>query len=357
MVAACGIAVLLVGVNLLAADPQEARSGPVPYVELYWPPETPAEVIVNQGDGQAFAALAQDPLLRRPEAFGGDDAEAAYRAQRPLLGWLVWATSAGQAEAVPGVLLAWAVAGAVALAWGTRVLAARFGRRWDLAALAVLLPGSVAVLDWTGPEGLAAGAALLALWWWRRSARSWAVVLLVVASLLRETMVLVAVAIGVWELVRDPRGWRSLVPLLAAPLAVLAWWEALRWRFDALPTDAASAGEGRLGVPFAGLVGGIGYWDTADAVVAFVLAALLVAAVWQHRSAGRQGDGLLWAVVGVYGLLGILLGTEVWKRWQDFGRALLPLSAVAFVLALPVSSTPPGAAVAGAGDRLAVTDP
>lgn len=72
-----------------------------PSVTLFDRPADGLESVLARGDGQTFAALAQDPTLARPEVFRGPPAEAAYRAQRPLLGWLAWALSGGQPDRVP----------------------------------------------------------------------------------------------------------------------------------------------------------------------------------------------------------------------------------------------------------------
>src|SRR4051812_39881283 len=48
------------------------------------------ELLMVQSDGQAYTTLARDPSLARPSEFESTE-EAAYRAQRPLLGYLTWA--------------------------------------------------------------------------------------------------------------------------------------------------------------------------------------------------------------------------------------------------------------------------
>jgi len=75
------------------------------FVSLYDRPLSRVEAVLAEGDGQAFAALAQDPLLRRP-AVMAPAGEFSYRAQRPVWGYLDWVASVGQ----PG-LTGWALAG------------------------------------------------------------------------------------------------------------------------------------------------------------------------------------------------------------------------------------------------------
>lgn len=181
--------------NVAAWDLDQTDRG-VPYVRLYDHPETQLEAILNQGDGQAFAALAQDPLLRRPDVFRAGTAEAAYRAQRPLFGWAAWALSAGQADLVPLVLLLLSVVGFASLG---AVVAWQLVRRsasviWAL--LVLLSPGAMITLDWAGPEALGTAAALLGFALWRSGRSLPAVLALVAAGLLRESLLLVPLAMG-----------------------------------------------------------------------------------------------------------------------------------------------------------------
>lgn len=329
------LASLFVVVNLVDAEPvpAEQRTG-VPYVTLYTDPDTAAEVLINQGDGQAFAALAQDPTMARPEVYLGGRPEAAYRAQRPLLGWLGWLTSAGQAAAVPLVLFVWAVVGVAVLVEAVRRLAADRNRRAELAALALVLPGAVITLDWTGPEALGTGLALLGVWRWDRRDVAWAVLLLTAATLCRETLLLVPIAVGMASSWRA-RGWDPrVVALLACPAALGAWWMVIRWRLGHWPTDA---GEGRLGLPLRGLIDGADRWGAADASFVVLGVLLVVLAARNLRGARPWGDTLAW-VAAVHVALAVTMGGDVWKRWEDFGRPLLPLYAALLVLALPWTS-------------------
>lgn len=67
--------------------------------------DDPLELLLVQSDGEAFASLARDPTLARPEVFR-TDAEAAYRAQRPLVPYAAWALSLGRTGWVPPALAA-----------------------------------------------------------------------------------------------------------------------------------------------------------------------------------------------------------------------------------------------------------
>ena len=60
------VLVLLAVVTSPAPPPGSTEGG---YTTLYTPPRSGFEVLLNHADGQAYATLAQDPSLARPEAF------------------------------------------------------------------------------------------------------------------------------------------------------------------------------------------------------------------------------------------------------------------------------------------------
>src|SRR6185295_4483929 len=104
------------------------------------------------GDGQAFAALAQDPLLERPGVIKAEG-EYSYRAQRPLWGYLAWMASLGHAD-----LTGWALAALTILSCGlacgaaASLLAERGASPWW--ALLVIIPAQETLSTLT-PELLA----------------------------------------------------------------------------------------------------------------------------------------------------------------------------------------------------------
>ena len=297
-----------------------------PYIVLYDPPRTRAEAMLVQGDGQAFAALAQDPTLSRPEVFNGSAAavspahEAAYRAGRPLLAWLAWLVSLGQPERVPFALLALTVLGAMILVCGAALAATRLNRRVEWALLVLMLPGSVILFAWTGPEALAVGLALIGLVLWPD--HRWpAVLALTLGVLARETLLLVPVAMAVSEAARR----RPFLPLLLPVLTLGAWDLIDRARFGALPTAAA---EGRLSAPWNSW-SAISHWHPIDIAIGMLGVALVI-------------GGLLWlpplwkSVLAAYIGLALFMGPDVWKRWQDFSRPLLPLYVIGFLACIPM---------------------
>ena len=311
--------------NIRAIDPSVESSG-VPYVRLYDHPDNRLEVIVNQGDGQAFAALAQDPLLRRPNVFRAGPAEAAYRAQRPLLGWITWALSGGQAAVVPLVLVLLSLVGFALLGAVTASLLEDRGAPGELGLLVLLTPGALVTLDWTGPECIATAAAMIGLGLWGCHRHRWAVSALVAAVLFRESLLVVPVAIAAHALIVDRRPWRVLSPLTVPFLAYVGWLAAVWLRLDALPSDA---GRGRLAAPFAGMVDAASGWGAADIVCATLILGVGIAAA----VVGRR-DPAGW-VAGGFVLAALFFGADVWARLEDFSRVLLPVVSFSAVVLLP----------------------
>jgi hypothetical protein len=325
----------LIGLMFVAANvagttvpPPGSVSSEVPYVRLYDTPHDRLEVLIDQGDGQAFAALAQDPTLSRPDVFRGGSPEAAYRAQRPLLGWLAWVTSLGHAGAVPGALFVWAVVGFALLGAAAATFVASTGREPRFAVIVLALPGALITLDWTGPEALGVALALAGLVLWRRARPPLAAtaVLFAIAGLCRETLLLVPLALGAGELLWGSRSLKRLAALIVGPAAYGLWVVVVHARLQAWPTDAR---QGRLSWPFVGVGDAIGGWSAVDGAFALLAVALAVAAI---RRRPRSDEAL---IVLVHVAFAVCLGGAVWARLEDFGRVLLPLYVVGVLALLP----------------------
>lgn len=314
--------------------------GNAPYVRLYDPPRTRAQVIVNQGDGQAYAALAVDPTLSDYHVYliAHPRAELAYRAQRPALGWLAWMAALGRPAAVPGALLILTALGGMVLAGGAALAALHLHRTPEHALLAVIAPGSLVVLTWTGPEAFAAGLALIGTSFWEE--RPWlSVVFLTSAALFRETVLLFPAALFCWGCARRRPPWILSVPCLTW----LGWVTVVRVRVGEWPSAAA---RGRLLGPSSAL-SVISRWHTADAIVCGLGVACI--AVGFMRLDGRWRAVLL-AHLG----LAVLMGALVWRRWEDFSRPLLPIYVLGILAALPTSTAHcPGPESPSTGDRRA----
>ncbi len=328
------VALAFTAVNLSRAEPPlSVAAEDLPYVTLYDLPEDRLQVLIFQGDGQAFAALAQDPLLKRPEVFNEGAPEASYRAQRPLLGWLAWLTSGGQAALVPAVLVAWALVGFTVLAVAAAVVAGWRNCSPTLAVVAALTPGALITIDYIGPEALGTAVALLAVGLWGRDRPSLVIVagLLTAAALARETLLLVPLVMGIRELLSEHRSMRRLVALGAPAVVYLMWVALVRARVGALPTDA---GEGRLALPLTGLINVVGGWRPIDIACLALGVALVVATLIRRRVD-------LFALIPLaYAAFALVMGETVWWRFEDFSRVLLPMYVFAVVALLPKAPSP-----------------
>ncbi len=301
---------------------------------IYDPPVRSVEVVLNIGDGQIFAAQADDPLALTRGTIQLGPSEEAYRYQRGAYGWLGWVASGGRADAVPWALVVLTVL-SVALLVGVVAEAIRRAGGPPLAALALLLtPGVVTNLLFIGPECLGTALVVLGMGWWRRRPGIWpSVALFAAAGLCRETLLLVPLVIGVIELAVRHR--RLAARLLLVPLPYLAWVGYLRVQVGAWPLGATG---GRLtAVPLAGLVEGPGRWGSEDVAGLALLALLGVVGFLMAR------DLVLRAVLGSHLLLAAGLGPAVWTEAAHAGRVLLPLGALG-LLSLATRGWPVSAA-------------
>jgi hypothetical protein len=335
LVALVGLA--LTSVSVLAAL-QSVGEGPlppgqVPYVRSLDDTSARSERLLIHGDGQFFAMLARDPALRRPSESRSGDEAFAYRAQRPLFGHLGWALSGGDPDRVPvALLVASLLGGTILVAGAAAVRTVRGASPWP-AVLAALLPGTMLFVRSPGPEPLAAGLALLGVAMWQRDERFVAVACLVVAGLLRESTLLVAAAlIGAGLLPRRGQARmgarvRAVTPLLA-PFVIFGFWVAvIRAQVGAWPWSARSD---RLAAPFTGLWDAAAGWRGSDVLVLAVIVGL-GALAWTKPNAIPGTRWILGAHVG----FALVMGAEVWRRYEDFGRPLLPATALSLAIALP----------------------
>lgn len=308
------------------AVPPALRSRGRPYVRLYDHPHDALERTLAGGDGQAFAALARDPTLSRPGAFRGGAVDAAYRYERPVLGYAAWIGSLGQRKWV-----AWAMAVVVTLGAGLAggslalLLAARGAQPW-LGVAVVALPGSLASLTGVTPEALALGfgATGLVAWSARRRRVLLAVTCFTLAALTRESMLIVPLVVAA-RLVVDRALTARHVAALAAPLAAVgAWWLVVHTRLGSWPSDATA---GRVGGPFVGFADGLIHAERPLMWAAWLALGVGVVAV---AVAAAPHDVLTWVAVG-FAVFGVLMGPLVWGRWEDFTRPLLPMYAFAGV--------------------------
>jgi hypothetical protein len=313
-------------------------TGPDTYVRTFANTSRPLEVALATGDGQAFAAMAMDPGMSRPEVYVTGVPEAAYRAQRPLAGYAAWALSLGQPRLVAPALAALFVAGQAAAVAAAAMLLRRRGARPQLALMLVALPPSLAALQWLGPEPLGLAFVLFGIVAWERrtGSGSWlAAAMFTLAGLTRETNLVVPMALGLAGLMRRSRPFPELATLALPGVAWVGWAAVVHARLDAWPW---TAGDCRLSLPLVGLSSGAELWPSPPVVDVALLLSFVAVAV--ACVAARRRDDLAWVAVGFVFLIA-LAGDCVWADWEHFTRPLLPLYALGIVtLATPDRSTP-----------------
>ena len=281
-------------------------------------------------DGQFYAQLALDPLLRTDDIRTALDSPA-YRARRILLPWLAFLMGAGQpwwvlqAYALLNVLswcvlawllLQWLPPGTVrpALAW----LACMFSHGLLTSVREALPDGPSVLLIALGIRSLEAGRAWLGTW------------ILGLAGLCRETNVLGAVALLPRGTLRP--GAVAMAALRGAIVAVpLLLWLAYLWSID-LP--AQHAGAGNFGRPLASVADKwlmtiaelrAKGWDSFTVTSLLSLIALTTQAAFLLLN--RSRDSAWWRIGVVYLALMVVLGPAVWQGYPGAAtRVVLPMT-------------------------------
>jgi hypothetical protein len=290
-------------------------------------------------DGQFYAQLAVDPLLRDPAIDRALD-NPPYRARRILFSWTAWMAGLGRPA---WILQAYAVQNAIAwllLAWllarwlpptSLENFAAWFG---CLFGHGLLISTRLALLD--GPSALVIAAAVTAV----AAGRHWLGAALVgVSGLARETNLMAGVALAPVRRIgiRDAARLSLQAVLVVAPLAI--WLDYLR----SIYRGATLAGDGHLVVPFTAYMQA---WSVALRAVAksgwagygrfnlLILVALTTQVVWLIVSVRRWRDPW-WRVGLAYAALMLTVHSVVWEGYPGaITRIVLPLT-LAFNLLLP----------------------
>jgi hypothetical protein len=172
-------------------------------------------------DGQFYAALATDPLIRHRQTGESLD-NPAFRGSRAMIPLLAWILAAGNAKAavVTYELLCWALG--CAAVFLVALMLARDGNHpaWAI----VLIPGAglAASLLRATPDAGTLAFILAALWFHRRGRFAPALVFAIMAALSREIAILLAFGLALEEL-RKKRIGRSAAFALCPAGALLAW--------------------------------------------------------------------------------------------------------------------------------------
>lgn len=205
-------------------------------------------------DGVYLWAMATDPF-----AVAGGSHElidlAAYRYGHPLYSWIAGALSLGQPPALPWVFWVFSLVSMLGAAVTVSRLAVRLGGSPWLGLIVACSPGLLfsASTALTEPAQLFLVALLCLRWLDQRTSPIEIAMLTAAMCLLKEPLVLVAVALGVSGLIHGIRArnieWSRLFALLAGPVALGAWLLFIRGRFAA---EQKTYDDGNLGRPIEG---------------------------------------------------------------------------------------------------------
>ena len=319
----------------VALDPVPGSPGPPAERFVFAQPQSRAEVMVARMDGGFFAQIGSDLSLHKlSAAYAGDPGGAAFRASRPLAGWLAWLGSAGgQRSLLAPALMAITALSMGGAVWAIQAAVAARGGRAKAPAAAAIMPGMLIGIIAPGLcDPVAAALCVAAVALHRRGQFGWTIALLSAAVLTRETTVIVAGALALVDLAKT----RRLTPLLlvGVPVALYAAWNVVVYQL--VGGWFWQAGSGQMSKPFVGLAAGITQWSAMEVVTFGVLVAAF-AMLW------TSGDPHLRVIAVLHLVLALLLGEIVWKLWWGFGRVLLPVQLLAFV-ALKHPAPEPGAA-------------
>lgn len=199
----------------------------------------------NAYDGQFYWAIAIDPFATGSLHTKLD--KPTYRYGHPLYAWLAWILSAGQARRVAAAL---ALLGLTAIAAGAAA-AALFARQrgrsgWIDGLFIALNPGLIVAAAADLAEPLAATLLICALGTYLSGRRRIALILFALLPLAKEPLVLVPLAVALWELRRGSRRAAVAVALSTVPAAV--WWTYSRYTLGGWFTSGGTA----LAAPFSG---------------------------------------------------------------------------------------------------------
>jgi hypothetical protein len=203
-------------------------------------------VSVGDYDGQYYWAIAVDPLATG--SIHNDVDKPSYRYGHPLYGWLGWLLSAGQGTAAAAALLAVGLASLAAAA----ALAAWLGRQRGSRGWESVFVIANAGLLYSAAHDLAEPLCVALLFGglagWVVGRRTVSLVCFALLPLAKEPLVLLPVAVAVWEVWRNHARIRQILPLFGVLLPSAAWWIYARIHLGAWFTSGDTA----LGAPLSG---------------------------------------------------------------------------------------------------------
>jgi hypothetical protein len=237
-------------------------------------------------DGQFYWGVAVDPLAigHVHDAFD----KASYRYGHPLSGWLGWLFSAGRVRAVPAALAAVGLVSMFIAAAVAATLGLSRGRSGWEGLFVALNFGLISAAEHDLAEPIAAALLLTALAGYVGGRRAPAWICLALLPLAKEPLIVVSLAIVVWELTQRRLRRAALFGTTVVPAFI--WWTYTRVHLGAWFTTGDSA----LGAPLAGwwrtLTGGnVRHEQARGFAVALLVLLLVVCALAVVRALRQRG--------------------------------------------------------------------
>jgi hypothetical protein len=322
------------GLTIFLGLPANSHSYELPVVQAV--PHAHDEVDGGY-DGQFYAQMAIEPLLRNPDIDRAMD-KPGYRAHRILLSWTAWVASRGDPEAALHVFAWQNVIFWLVLAWlMTKWCPPGDARMFVLWAGVLLTHGllmSVRNALSDGPSVVITALAVLSM----ERGRPWlAAVITGVSGLARETNIL-AGAMWLQRLTRHPRSWIVVgAGLLVCLVPLVVWLDYLR----SLYLDAAFSGGSHITTPLSGLAWkvrmtwgalqaqGLTVQTTANVFMLMAFVSQAAALLWCTRQWWRDRTAsAAWLLVAwPFLLLGLTAHQVVWDGSPGaITRVVLPLT-------------------------------
>jgi len=208
-------------------------------------------------DGQFYYRLATAPLSTAPVVNGVTFDHPPWRMQRILLPLFARALALGHAELVPAALFATNLLGLFALGWLAMLIAKACSFPLAIPVAIAAWPGFFVALTHDTTEIVAGALVLGAIAAWHANRAAISSLLLVLATLTRETAILLAAGLLAASLIRaaraprDSRRWRDAAWIAVAMLPFAAWHQIVAALWHAAPQAHGIAHN--IGFPLLGL--------------------------------------------------------------------------------------------------------
>jgi hypothetical protein len=283
-------------------------------------------------DGQFYAQLAVDPLLRHPSIDGALDLPP-YRARRILMSWMAYAAGFGKPAWILQAYSLMNVGAWLLLAWVlTKFIPPTTGRGFALWAASLTSHGILSSIRLALPDGVSALLIALAVLAISRGRVVAGAVVLGAAGLARETNLLASLSFA--RFLRSNA--RSIVLvgacLLLCAIPLLLWLDYLR----AIYRSTMMIHDGHITIPFWGIGWKLksiwlGAFDTATPELTASIAAVIAWAArtfWTVRLLAGPDRRAPWTMVAAaYVVMSLTMHPVVWEGSPGaFTRVLLPLA-------------------------------